>query len=156
MRKSKTKKNTKELSKIKKTKKKLLNPFSLQPLADAYQNFKKKQKKETADKINAADGMIFQTEKQLKEFGEKLSEDKKKPIEDALAELKKAHESKDLDAIDATMETINTAWSAASEEMYKASQEAGANPEGGEASENNTSDDVTDVEFEEVKDDDNK
>ena len=112
--------------------------------------------KETADKINAADGMIFQTEKQLKEFGEKLSEDKKKPIEDALAELKKAHESKDLDAIDATMETINTAWTAASEEMYKASQEAGANPEGAEASENNTSDDVTDVEFEEVKDDDNK
>ena len=112
--------------------------------------------KETADKINAADGMIFQTEKQLKEFGEKLSENKKKPIEDALAELKKAHESKDLDAIDATMETINTAWSAASEEMYKASQEAGANPEGAEASENNTSDDVTDVEFEEVKDDDNK
>ena len=54
------------------------------------------------------------------------------------------------------METINTAWSAASEEMYKASQEAGANPEGAEASENNTSDDVTDVEFEEVKDDDNK
>ena len=112
--------------------------------------------KETADKINTADGMIFQTEKQLKEFGEKLSEDKKKPIEDALAELKKAHESKDLAAIDATMETINTAWTAASEEMYKASQEAGANPEGGEASENNTSDDVTDVEFEEVKDDDNK
>ena len=110
--------------------------------------------KETADKINTADGMIFQTEKQLKEFGEKLSEDKKKPIEDALAELKKAHESKDLDAIDATMETINTAWTAASEEMYKASQEAGANPEGAEASENNTSDDVTDVEFEEVKDDD--
>ena len=52
------------------------------------------------------------------------------------------------------METINTAWTAASEEMYKASQEAGANPEGAEASENNTSDDVTDVEFEEVKDDD--
>ena len=81
----------------------------------------------------------------------------KKPIEDALAELKKAHESKDLDAIDTTMETINTAWTAASEEMYKASQEAGANPEGAESSsENNTSDDVTDVEFEEVKDDDNK
>ena len=110
--------------------------------------------KETADKINTADGMIFQTEKQLKEFGEKLSKDKKKPIEDALSDLKKAHESKDLDAIDAAMETINTAWSAASEEMYKASQEAGVNPEGTESSENNTSDDVTDVEFEEVKDDD--
>jgi molecular chaperone DnaK len=113
-----------------------------------------KEVKETADKINAADGMIFQTEKQLKEFGEKLSEDKKKPIEDALADLKKAHESKDLDVIDAAMETINTAWTAASEEMYKASQEAGVNPEGTESSENNTSDDVTDVEFEEVKDDD--
>jgi len=110
--------------------------------------------KETADKINTADGMIFQTEKQLKEFGEKLSKDKKKPIEDALSDLKKAHESKDLGAIDAAMETINTAWSAASEEMYKASQEAGTNPEGTESSENNTSDDVTDVEFEEVKDDD--
>ena len=112
------------------------------------------QVKETADKINTADGMIFQTEKQLKEFGEKLSEDKKKPIEDALSDLKKAHESKDLDAIDAAMETINTAWSAASEEMYKSSQEAGTNSEGTESSENNTSDDVTDVEFEEVKDDD--
>ena len=109
--------------------------------------------KETADKINAADGMIFQTEKQLKEFGEKLSDDKKKPIEDALAELKKAHESKDLDAIDTAMETINTAWTAASEEMYKASQETEAKPaDGAEASEN-TTDDVTDVEFEEVKDD---
>jgi molecular chaperone DnaK len=109
--------------------------------------------KETADKINAADGMIFQTEKQLKEFGEKLSDDKKKPIEDALAELKKAHESKDLDAIDTAMETINTAWTAASEEMYKASQETEENPaDGAEASEN-TTDDVTDVEFEEVKDD---
>merc|ERR1712078_815722 len=62
--------------------------------------------KETADKINAADGMIFQTEKQLKEFGEKLSEDKKKPIEEALAELKTAHTSKDLAAIDSAMEKI--------------------------------------------------
>jgi molecular chaperone DnaK len=112
--------------------------------------------KEKADKINAADGMIFQTEKQLKEFGEKLSDDKKKPIEDALAELKKAHESKDLNAIDATMEKINTAWTAASEEMYKASQEAGAKKDGAEATENDSPDDVTDVEFEEVKDDDKK
>ncbi len=110
--------------------------------------------KETADKINAADGMIFQTEKQLKEFGEKLSDDKKKPIEDALVELKKAHESKDLDAIDAAMESINTAWTAASEEMYKASQEAaGADANAQQGSDNNA-DDVTDVEFEEVNDDD--
>jgi len=105
--------------------------------------------KETADKINGADGMIFQTEKQLKEFGEKLSDDKKAPIEEALVELKAAHESKDLDAIDSAMEKINTAWTAASEEMYKASQEEGATAEGTQAEP--ATDDVTDVEFEEVK-----
>ena len=105
--------------------------------------------KETADKINGADGMIFQTEKQLKEFGEKLSDDKKAPIQEALKELKSAHESKSLDAIDAAMEKINTAWTAASEEMYKASQEEGAAAEG--ATEKAADDDVTDVEFEEVK-----
>ena len=82
-----------------------------------------KKVKETADKINAADGMIFQTENQLKEFGEKLSDDKKNPIQQALDELKKAHESKDISSIDAAMEKINAAWTAASEEMYKASQE---------------------------------
>ena len=111
--------------------------------------------KETADKINAADGMIFQTEKQLKEFGEKLSDDKKAPIEEALVLLKSAHESKDLEAIDSSMETINTAWTAASEEMYKASQEEGADSAEGEATEN-TSEDVTDVEFEEVKEEEVK
>ena len=109
--------------------------------------------KETVDKINAADGMIFQTEKQIKEFGDKLSDDKKTPIEEALSELKTAHESKDLDAIDVAMEKINTAWTAASEEMYKASQEAGANPADTENPENPSDDDVTDVEFEEVKED---
>jgi len=107
--------------------------------------------KETADKINGADGMIFQTEKQLKEFGEKLSDDKKAPIEEALVELKAAHESKDLASIDAAMEKINTAWTAASEEMYKASQEEGAAAEGTQA--DPVTDDVTDVEFEEVKED---
>ena len=105
--------------------------------------------KETADKINGADGMIFQTEKQLKEFGEKLSDDKKAPIEEALSELKAAHESKDLEAIDTAMEKINTAWTAASEEMYKASQEESAAAEGGTSE--TATDDVTDVEFEEVK-----
>ena len=104
--------------------------------------------KETADKINGADGMIFQTEKQLKEFGEKLSDDKKAPIEEALVELKAAHESKDIESIDAAMEKINTAWTAASEEMYKASQEEGATPKEGQQ---DAEDDVTDVEFEEVK-----
>ncbi len=110
--------------------------------------------KETADKINAADGMIFQTEKQLKEFGEKLSDDKKAPIEEALVLLKSAHESKDLEAIDSAMETINTAWTAASEEMYKSSEE-GADSAEGESTEN-TSEDVTDVEFEEVKEEEVK
>ena len=109
-----------------------------------------KKAKETADKINGADAMIFQTEKQLKEFGEKLSADKKAPIEEALTELKAAHASKDLTAIDTSMEKINTAWTAASEEMYKASQEEGAAASKAGTTENST-DDVTDVEFEEVK-----
>merc|ERR1712124_27293 len=71
--------------------------------------------KETVDKLNSADAMIFQTEKQLKEFGDKLSDDKKKPIEEALEELKKAFESKDLEKIDPALEKINEAWKAASE-----------------------------------------
>ncbi|MFD2564834.1 molecular chaperone DnaK [Aquimarina rubra] len=113
--------------------------------------------KETADKLNEADGMIFQTEKQLKEFGEKLSDDKKKPIEDALEELKKAYESKDLAVIQPALDKINEAWKVASEEMYKAQAEAqqggaagpeaGAQPEGGDSE----ASDVEDVDFEEVK-----
>ncbi len=112
-----------------------------------------KNAKETAEKINAADGMIFQTEKQLKEFGEKLSDDKKGPIEEALVELKAAHESKDLAQIDAAMEKINEAWKVASEEMYKAQQEAGANPGAEQAQPEGSSegDNVEDVDFEEVK-----
>ena len=107
--------------------------------------------KETADKINGADAMIFQTEKQLKEFGDKLSDDKKKPIEDALKELKSAHESKDLGSIDTAMEKINEAWKVASEEMYKATEEAKA-ASGAESGQQEapTNDDVTDVDFEEV------
>ena len=109
--------------------------------------------KETVDKINGADAMIFQTEKQLKEFGDKLSDDKKTPIEEALAELKTAHTSKDLNAIDSAMEKINEAWKVASEEMYKATEEAkaagNANTDQQEAS---GSEDVTDVDFEEVDD----
>ena len=110
--------------------------------------------KETAEKINGADGMIFQTEKQLKEFGEKLSDDKKAPIEAALTELKAAHESKDIAKIDAAMEKINEAWKAASEEMYKAEQEAqaGAGAQQGQPEANTSEgDNVEDVDFEEVK-----
>jgi len=108
--------------------------------------------KETAEKINAADGMIFQTENQLKEFGEKLSDDKKGPIEAALVELKAAHESKDIAQIDAAMETINEAWKAASEEMYKAEQEGQAGAQEGQPEAATAdSDAVEDVDFEEVK-----
>ncbi len=113
-----------------------------------------KKAKETAEKINGADSMIFQTEKQLSEFGDKLSADKKEPIEAALAELKTAHEAKDLDQIDAAMEKINEAWKVASEEMYKAQQEAQASGAGaGDATQGTDSegDDVQDVDFEEVK-----
>jgi molecular chaperone DnaK len=112
--------------------------------------------KEKADKLNAADAMIFQTESQLKEFGDKLSDDKKKPIEEALEELKKAFETKDLAVIDPALEKINEAWKVASEEMYKAQAEAqqgGAQQPGPDASQNGQgeSSDVEDVDFEEVK-----
>ena len=79
-----------------------------------------KKAKDEVDKLNSADQMIFQTESQLKEFGDKLSEDKKKPIEEALKELKAAYESKDPNLIAPSLEKINNAWKAASEEMYKA------------------------------------
>ncbi len=118
-----------------------------------------KKAKETADKLNEADGMIFQTEKQLKEFGDKLSADKKKPIEDALEELKKAYESKDVAVISPALDKINEAWKVASEEMYKAQAEAaqanGADASAsGDASANSGAkegDNVEDVDFEEVK-----
>ena len=108
--------------------------------------------KETVDKLNSADAMIFQTEKQLKEFGDKLSDDKKKPIEKALEELKKSFESKDLEKIDPALEKINEAWKAASEEMYKAqqNQQGQAQQPADEQSADN-SDNVEDVDFEEVK-----
>ena len=111
--------------------------------------------KETADKLNEADGMIFQTEKQLTEFGDKLSEDKKKPIEEALEELKKAYDSKDLAVISPALDKINEAWKVASEEMYKAQAEAqqggGAEAAGADTAEAKVEDNVEDVDFEEVK-----
>ena len=113
--------------------------------------------KEEVDKLNSADQMIFQTEKQLKDFGDKLSEDKKKPIESALEDLKKAHESKDLEKIDDALNTINEAWKNASEEMYKAQAEGEAKPEDADQASNSgkasKGDDVQDVDFEEVKED---
>ncbi len=121
-----------------------------------------KKEKERIDKINEADSMIFQTEKQLKEYGDKLPADKKAPIEEALENLKKAHKSQDLAAIDSALEAMNKAWHAASEEMYKASQAGGQGPQQqppfeGEQPGNGSSDtgnedgEVKDVDFEEVK-----
>ncbi len=109
--------------------------------------------REKVEKINAADSMIFQTEKQLKEFGDKLSEDKKAPIESALEELKKAFEAKDIALIDPAMEKINEAWKVASEEMYKAQAEAqqGQPADAPQGTTDDKSDNVQDVDFEEVK-----
>ena len=115
---------------------------------------KDKKAKETADTMNQSDSLIFQTEKQLKEYGDKLPADKKQPIEDALAELKKAHEAKDVDACKAGIEKLNTVFQAASQEMYNAQQQAGGAADAGNASEANGSDEVTDVDFEEVTDSD--
>jgi molecular chaperone DnaK len=109
--------------------------------------------KEEADKINAADSLIFQTEKQLKEYGDKLPADKKETIETAVADLKKAHESKDLAAIDTAMEALNTAWTAASEDLYNATQNAQPGPDAGAGANAGGGDDpkVQDVDYEEVK-----
>ena len=112
--------------------------------------------KEEIDQLNAADALIFSTEKQLKEYGDKIGADKKAPIEDGLAKLKAAHAAKDFDAIKSAQETLQNAWNAASEDMYKASQDAGANPTADQSNASAPQDDVTDVEFEEVKDDDKK
>jgi molecular chaperone DnaK len=111
---------------------------------------------ENAQKLNEADSMIFQTEKQLEEFGDKLSDDKKQPIVDALAELKTAYESKDVAVITPALDKINEAWKVASEEMYKAQAEAqgGAQPgpdAGAGEQPQGEGNDVEDVDFEEVK-----
>ncbi|TXB66078.1 molecular chaperone DnaK [Vicingus serpentipes] len=105
--------------------------------------------KENADTVNQADSLIFQTEKQLKEYGDKIPADKKQPIEDALAELKKSHEAKDLEAMKAGIEKLNTVFQAASQEMYSAQQE-GAQADAGAENASGGDDEVTDVDFEEV------
>jgi len=108
--------------------------------------------KEEADKVNQADSLIFQTEKQLKEFGDKIPADKKSSIEGALTALKTAHQSRDLNGIDTAMDTLNAAWAAASEDMYKASQDAPQNEAPNQSQSNETQNaEVTDVDFEEVK-----
>jgi molecular chaperone DnaK len=121
-----------------------------------------KEQRERVDKLNAADSLIFQTEKQLKEFGDKLPADKKDPIEQALTRLKEAHKSQDLASVEKATAELTAVWQAASEELYKNSQQQGPQgPQGGntadagpsETQQNGTKkdDQVTDVDFEEVK-----
>jgi molecular chaperone DnaK len=115
-----------------------------------------KEAKEKVEKINQADSLIFQTEKQLKEYGDKVPADKKAPIESALTKLKEAHKTQDIGLIDTAVNELNAAWTAASEEIYKATQAAGgAQPQDGGAQQGNghhdAGENVTDAEFEEVK-----
>lgn len=120
-----------------------------------------KQAKEKAEKLNMADSLIFQTEKQMKEIGDKIPADKKTAIESALSELKEAHKLQDFAKIDQASEAMNAAWQAASQDIYQAQQNGagdnasaadfGANAGGGNPG-GNTTEDVTDVEFEEVGD----
>jgi molecular chaperone DnaK len=118
-----------------------------------------RQARERVEKINQADSMIFQTEKQLKEYGDKLSEGNKSAINAALEKLRKAHGAQDVPGIDAALAELNTAWQAASAEMYQASSGAagGANASGaGNTGSSGNDSDVSDVEFEEVKDNNKK
>ena len=112
--------------------------------------------REQAEKMNNADALIFQTEKQLKDYGDKIPADKKSTIESALAQLKSAHEAKDVSRIDPALESLNAAWQAASQDIYQAQQDSGqdgASTDGASSSTSNgktNTDDVTDVEFEEM------
>jgi molecular chaperone DnaK len=115
-----------------------------------------KEARERVEKINQADSLIFQTEKQFKEFGDKIPADKKGAIETALTNLKEAHKNQDIPAIDAAMTEMNTAWTAASEDIYKAQQESGAQPGAEQAgpqqnAQPTNNDSVEDAQFEEVK-----
>ena len=114
-----------------------------------------KKMKDEIDKLNQADSLVFQTEKQLKEYGDKVPADKKEAIEKAAADLKEAHQKKDLEAIDTHMATLNQLWQDASQDMYKESEAQGgaqADPNAGQQQGGGAADDeVTDVDFEEVK-----
>jgi molecular chaperone DnaK len=117
-----------------------------------------KSAREKADKVNAADSLIFQTEKQLKEFGDKIPADKKSSIETALNQLKEAHKTQDAASIESAMNTLNTAWQTASEDLYKAQQQQQPGdqqngPGGSDGESPNKEENVQDVPFEEVKDD---
>lgn len=117
-----------------------------------------KQAKEKIDKLNAADSLIFQTEKQLKEFGDKLPADKKEPIESALKDLKEAHAAEDLEKIDPAMEKLNSIFQEAAQHMYQQGGGAEGQAQGADAGQasNDSDEEVTDVDFEEVEEDDKK
>ena len=114
--------------------------------------------REKAEKLNAADSLVFQTEKQIKEYGDKIPAEKKEVIEKAAADLKEAHKQEDLEAIEKYSEALNAAWTAASQDLYSAQQEAGGDAgaagagDNANAGDSNSTEDVTDVEFEEVED----
>ena len=114
-----------------------------------------KQVKERVEKLNTADGLIFNSDKQLKDIGDKLPADKKAVIEEALTKVKEAHKNQDVDALDPAMEALNAAWAAASEDLYKANEEAGAGAGATDADSGQAAgadaNDVTDADFEEVK-----
>ena len=121
--------------------------------ADAEANADADQKRrDEAESLNKADSLIFQTERQLKEYGDKIPADKKQPIEDALAALKVEFEAKNMENLEPAMERLNNVFQAASEEMYNAANTGGANPAGEQASGDAANEEVTDVDFEEVDD----
>ena len=127
--------------------------------AEAEQNAENdKRERERIDKLNQADSMIFQTENQLKEIGDKIPADKKPAIEQALQQLKDAHKAADINAIDTAIAALNNAWQEASQQMYAQGQQAGPQPgadqqqyQGGQQTQSNPNDDVQDADFEEVK-----
>jgi len=111
-----------------------------------------KEAREKIDKLNAADGLVFQTEKQLKEFGEKIPAEKKSVIEAALVKVKEAHKTQDIAAVDEATKELNDAWMAASQDMYNATQgQAQPGAEGQSQGSGQSAENVTDAEFEEVK-----
>lgn len=132
-----------------------LSDEEIQRMRDEAKAFEEQDKaaKDNIETINKADSMIFQTEKQLKEYGDKISADKKAPIEESLIELKAAHAAKDVDAINAASEKMNAAWQVASEDMYKAQQEAQAQPNAGEQTASAEEPKTVDVEDAEIVDD---
>ena len=111
-----------------------------------------KKERDRVEKLNAADSLIFQTEKSLKEYGDKIPEEKKKPIEDVLGRLKDAHQAQDVDACEKLGAELNTAFQAASQEMYNAAQQAQSNGGGASNTSSTADQEVKDVDFEEVKD----